>query len=553
MKKLFYLIGLAALLVSLTIGCQNPVETSDLAVASKGLSNSAVFVPEKGDLIAGKHFKAGTVSTSNDEEYLYVTYSFIDSWVMTESHLAVALTLDGIPQTESGNPIPGQFNHKMEYDPPTTEYCYTIPLGDYGFTEGDVVYLAAHAEVQKVDETGSVVEAEGAWAAGEEDQELKGSNWATYMTVEVIQDTFFNSEIRLTSDSNGSHKPSLVWTGTEYGIAWMDEPWNENDPFKMYFARMDTTGQTIGDQHTIQTSHFWNAGNVPSLVWTGTEYSIAWFDSRNNQTDIYFTRIDETGKKVGDDINISNVQYLSQNPSLIWNGGGYGIAWCDVRNALWHLQLYFARLDFLGNKIGDEVRISESDAYFPSLVWTGTEYGVAWHSNQSASSFPAHRIYFARIDSFGNRIGNEVRITDSKSCFAKLVWTGQEYGLAWTDERDYSSPTGSESEIYFVRIDTGGNKIGDDTRITYSAYVSSWLSLIWTGSEYGVAWRDNRDGNDEIYFARIDVNGNKIGDDIRVTNAPNHSYWPSLVWTGTKYAVAWEDDRSGDYDIYFAQ
>jgi len=46
-------------------------------------------------------------------------------------------------------------------------------------------------------------------------------------------------------------------------------------------------------------------------------------------------------------------------------------------------------------------------------------------------------------------------------------------------------------------------KIGRDVRITNDASYSGFPSLAWTGSKYGVSWEDERDGNDEIYFARI--------------------------------------------------
>jgi len=48
--------------------------------------------------------------------------------------------------------------------------------------------------------------------------------------------------------------------------------------------------------------------------------------------------------------------------------------------------------------------------------------------------------------------------------------------------------------------------------------ISEWPSLSWTGSEFGVSWYDDRDGNEEIYFARVSSAGAKIGSDLRVTN-----------------------------------
>jgi hypothetical protein len=100
-----------------------------------------------------------------------------------------------------------------------------------------------------------------------------------------------------------------------------------------------------------------------------------------------------------------------------------------------------------------------------------------------------------------------------------------------------------------------------DVRITTDPAVSKCPSLVWTGSEYGASWHDDRDGNFEIYFARISATGSKVGTDVRITNDPAESgsfnvlpCGTSLAWTGSEFGVVWSDDRgSGSlrYDIYF--
>jgi len=141
-----------------------------------------------------------------------------------------------------------------------------------------------------------------------------------------------------------------------------------------------------------------------------------------------------------------------------------------------------------------------------------------------------------------------VRITNdgSDSYGPILVWADSEYGVCWQDMRD------GNYEVYFARIDSGGTKIGSDIRITNDGSSSYNPSLVWTGSEYGVCWQENRDGNYEVYFARIDSGGTKIGSDKRITNDGSDSHTPNLVWTGSGYGVSWRDSRDGNSEIYFA-
>jgi hypothetical protein len=98
------------------------------------------------DLIAGQNLDVGDMKVWNDGDTLYVKYEITeDGWEITETHLAVAESLDDIPQ-KNGNPAPGQFAYKTDHDPAVTEYTYELDL-DWDFdTE---LYIAAHAVVQK--------------------------------------------------------------------------------------------------------------------------------------------------------------------------------------------------------------------------------------------------------------------------------------------------------------------------------------------------------------------------------------------------------------------
>ena len=59
---------------------------------------------------------------------------------------------------------------------------------------------------------------------------------------------------------------------------------------------------------------------------------------------------------------------------------------------------------------------------------------------------------------------------------------------------------------------------GPELRVTNSIGRSQSPSLAWTGSEFGVAWPDDRDGSFRIYFARVSAGGARVGADVRVTD-----------------------------------
>ncbi|MFO7675086.1 MAG: hypothetical protein R6X12_02040 [bacterium] len=135
--------------------------------------------PQEVILYAGQHINAGNVTVWNDATNLYVQFNSSGDWVITETHVAVATSLAGIPQ-KNGNPVPGLFPYKEVHDPAVTTYTYTIPLGDW--EPGQELYIAAHASMALLDEYGEVIQTETGWGYG---PDFPGRNWATYLMYEV--------------------------------------------------------------------------------------------------------------------------------------------------------------------------------------------------------------------------------------------------------------------------------------------------------------------------------------------------------------------------------
>ena len=63
-----------------------------------------------------------------------IQYGAFGNWRITETHVAVAESFEGIPQTKSGNPKVGKFaildgpKSGIKHDPPVKTYTYTYPL-----------------------------------------------------------------------------------------------------------------------------------------------------------------------------------------------------------------------------------------------------------------------------------------------------------------------------------------------------------------------------------------------------------------------------------------
>lgn len=112
-------------------------------------------------LCAGQTNDIGTVNVTNDADFLYVTFSIAEEgWYLEETHVAVGSTVDDIPLTKKGNPIPGQFPYACELDPMQTSCTVKIELGDW--CAGTEIVIAAHAAVVEI--AGDGCETETFWA-----------------------------------------------------------------------------------------------------------------------------------------------------------------------------------------------------------------------------------------------------------------------------------------------------------------------------------------------------------------------------------------------------
>jgi len=122
-------------------------------------------------LYAGQHIDIGTITVSNNEMNLFVTYEVNGNWWLSESHLYVG-SKDEIPITDKGNPKIGHFPYHGDHDL-TQTYTFTIPLANLD----DCFVIISHASTVKK-ENGENVSSETAFGFG--NNEFEGNRWGWY-------------------------------------------------------------------------------------------------------------------------------------------------------------------------------------------------------------------------------------------------------------------------------------------------------------------------------------------------------------------------------------
>lgn len=349
------------------------------------------------------------------------------------------------------------------------------------------------------------------------------------------------TDIRLTGAPAIATSPAAVWTGQGYGVTWVD---SRDGDRRVYFALLDRDGARLGPDVKISTLP--GGASDPSIAWTGTLFSIAYERAGH----IYLSQVNAAGVLTGFEHQLTFSADSSSAPSIAWNGNEFAVAWGE-NLAGPNLEIFFIRVSVNGNPVGNPVRITNAvrTQYQPSLVWAGFEYGLAWYDLRHADATAPDNaeIYFARLDTVGNRLGDEVRVTNDAAFSSEpsLAWSGERYGIAWTEQRD------GNTEIYFTALDSFGVTRTGDIRLTADPATSLRPSAVSTGGEFGVSWYDLRDGNAEIYFTRVGLDGTRLSPDVRLTRDPAFSCDPTVLWNGAAYAVTWNDFRSTLGEVFF--
>jgi hypothetical protein len=351
-------------------------------------------------------------------------------------------------------------------------------------------------------------------------------------------------------------KPSLTWNGTQYFVVWQDERNTEND-IDVYGTPIDTSGQVLDTAGICISLHSDNQ-RAPFICFDGINHLVVWHDERNVNSDIFCARVDQVGSVLdtnGIIVSSHAVYYRQIFPAAAYDGTNYLVAWQDNRCGLSDVyDIYGIRLDGTGI-IVDSISIPISTApwnqYEPSIAYDGTNYLVVWQDYRNED----YDIYGARVEQSGILIDTAGFAISTAIGFQRkisLAFDGTNYLVVWTDYRN------GNYDIYGARISQSGTVL-DSNGIAISIAVKTQQSpsIVFGDTNYLVVWVDLRDSTtnlSDIYGARINQGGIVLDTiSIAVSTAGQWQHHPSIAFDGTNYFAAWDDRRNGNYDIYGAR
>jgi hypothetical protein len=238
-----------------------------------------------------------------------------------------------------------------------------------------------------------------------------------------------------------------------------------------------------------------------------------------------------------------SVSYLSNNNAhclAAGPGGVLHVVWYDDRNGRY--EVYYKRSSDQGASWSQDTCLSggAGNATDPAVATSGTAVHLAWQDDRDGNP----EIYYKRSTDEGITWSTDTRLTRDSSLSwtpSLAAWDSLVYAV-WTDDRDVNL------EIYGKRSVDGGITWAPDARLTQDPYGSLEPSVSGNGTLVHLAWMDNRDNNDEVYYKRSSDSGSSWGADTNLTFDSNGSYRPSLSASGLWVHLVWENEGG---DVYY--
>ena len=314
----------------------------------------------------------------------------------------------------------------------------------------------------------------------------------------------------LTNVTTPAHRPFPVFNGTDYGMGWSDirngalQYSNE-----VYFNRFDpSTGATrAATDLDISTGPGMafpaSTGHSPAL----NEYGVLYADEGSANTGgtqrrIRFQRVAANGAKIGSPTQVSPASLTDGTgdySQLAWGGTTWGAVWTEVRNGVGP-HIYFNRVDASGNPQPTDTQVSVGAAYgyLPRIASSGGAFGVLYMDSRPAPGIGG--IYFQRFDATGTGASAPRLVaatTIGGSGYSDLVWAGSHWAVVFEDSRT------NLRRVYYAKLDNDGNRLGGDQLLSCQQLPTWAPTVAFDGAKLAVSFSYVQNGVHNVWAKRF--------------------------------------------------
>jgi len=310
---------------------------------------------------------------------------------------------------------------------------------------------------------------------------------------------------------------------------------------------------------------------------------LTWSDLRSGGTDfdIYFSKSTDKGLAFTENIRINDVTIGSQNTSkiVVDRNGIIHVVWSDARNDAG--DIYFSKSTNGGNTFSESKKVNDSPQgqgtqTYPCIVLDGNRnIYVSWIDNRNGTNM--YDVYFSKSEDGGSVFKSNIKLGQISTNLSSTPTRGITMAVGLNKNMNgyiiyvgFEVVTSGMSDIYLTRSIDNGTTFSTPVIIndvTIDDQSSPKIDVNGRGDLY-VMWQDKRNATDyDIYLAKSTDNGvifekSIVVNDIKTSDQGNFTITGATnIWSNLTFIVdgegnvfaAWNDKRSGDFDIYYTK
>ncbi|WP_044185976.1 hypothetical protein [Hyalangium minutum] len=236
-------------------------------------------------------------------------------------------------------------------------------------------------------------------------------------------------------------------------------------------------------------------------------------------------------------------------PNVAFGGGKFFVVWNDIREG----GVFGTRVRPDGDILDPEgIRINISDDSDdeavgpPAITYNGTHFFVVWERADGVSG--------VRVKPDGTVVGPVFNVITSGETFGPVDIACSKDICVVT----FRVTGDDEDDIFFRRVTKNGIVLRADDESVTSGNFARDAAVAWSSNKevFLVVWSDSRggEGEEDIFGNRLTEDGEILdGNGFPISEADGAQLTPDVAWSGKRFHVVWSDTRNGDADIFGAR
>lgn len=340
----------------------------------------------------------------------------------------------------------------------------------------------------------------------------------------------------------GSGRRGVAFGDGVFGVGF----WARSEETISYVAGLNILGEFVFPETPVASV------NAPSfgadMAWAGDAFGATWADARvDDSYEVYFARFDSQGNKLGPDLRITDAENFSIHSRIIFDQGRYVIVWDDRRDELvtGGTKVFAQLVDRAGNLLGGNIQLSvdEESAEYPYIAATDARFGVVYTSLSDTTVTLRFRTY----DKNTFEPSELALLSDTDVRAPRVVAVGSFFVVTWDVYGEAPGPS-----IMGAVVTEQGELVAGPEAITSGASYARSHDTLSLGDRFLLTWSDDYYGNYEVSAQVLDLGLGEVEPRRRLTSEDYDTIGvESALGDSGRVGLLLDDWRSGTHQTYF--